>query len=686
MLDLTAATSMTVPTVVHFGREICGDFSSALRREWLVTNGLGGYASSTLAGINTRRYHGLLVASLSPPTDRTVLVSGFVEWATYNGRRYPLSTHEYKDSVIDPHGYRHLQSFTLEGMLPVWTFALADALLMRYVWMDYGSNTTYIQYRLLQATCPMELEITPLVTYRDFHSLSHGEGWQPGVEVVQKGAIIQAFDGAIPFRLLVNTGHFVPGGSWWWNFYHREEANRGLDCTSDLYSPGTFQTSLEPGDTTSLTLTTELGDLPAVSDARAAAEERQQHLLQLANAKFAYPPVKQLILAADQFIVERQLLPPTVNTSSESQTTADLQYNKTVIAGYPWFNDWGRDTMIALPGLTLSTGRPSDAANILRSFAQYIVDGLLPNNFPDQSGLMPGYNTVDATLWYVHAIFAYTWVTGDPALADDLLPILRTIVECHQRGTKYHIKVDPADGLLYAGEPGTQLTWMDAKIGDWVVTPRIGKPVEIQAIWYNTLRILESFLLARSDNAASEYKEQADRVRSSFLSRFWQPESGFLADVVDTPNGDDLSLRPNQIFAVSLPFSLLKGDQAISVVESVGRTLLTSYGLRSLSTDHPAYRGDYSGDQFRRDSGYHQGPIWPWLIGAYAEAHYRVYQDVDAVHRLLRPIEEHLCDAGLGSVSEIFEGDAPHLPRGCIAQAWSVAEILRVWRLVNNGG
>jgi predicted glycogen debranching enzyme len=668
----TLPTTAIEQPLVQFGREVCGDLAAGLRREWLVTNGLGSYASSTVTGINTRKYHGLLVAALTPPVERTVLVGGLVEWATYDGKRYPLSTHEYVGGTIDPQGYRHIQAFKLQGTLPVWTYAFGDALVERRVWMVYGSNTTYVMYTLVRGTLELDLEIIPLVTYRSFHALGSGQGWQPGVETQPLGAAIRAFDQAQPFQVLANTGHFEQKGYWFWNFYAREEAARGMDSHQDLYAPGTFTVTLRTGTHFTLVLTTETqmemnGLIPL-----AAEQERQVQLLRRAGADTAHPVVQQLTLAADQFIVQRQ--------HANDGGSPGEQQGKTVIAGYHWFNDWGRDTMISLPGLTLTTGRSEEAALILRTFARFVVDGMLPNNFPDASGVVPGYNTADATLWYVLAVYAYYTSTDDASLVDDLLPVLRNIVDCHKRGTRYHIGVDPADGLLHAGEPGVQLTWMDAKIGDWVVTPRIGKAVEINALWYNTLRILAYFLKERDDDAAKQYQTLADKVRDSFRSRFLRPGQSYLADVIDGPDGDDLTMRPNQIFAVSLPFPLLDGAEAEMVVTAVGRALLTSYGLRSLSSDNPAYRGDYLGDQWRRDSGYHQGPVWAWLMGAYAEAHYRVYGDPRAALALLQPFEYHLSDAGLGSISEIFEGDPPHLPRGTIAQAWSVAEVLRVWR------
>jgi predicted glycogen debranching enzyme len=336
--------------------------------------------------------------------------------------------------------------------------------------------------------------------------------------------------------------------------------------------------------------------------------------------------------------------------------------------------------MIALPGLTLATGRADEAATILRTFARFADQGMLPNNFPDQAGQVPGYNTVDATLWYVLAIHSYLEATGDLGLLDDLLPVLCDILDWHVRGTRYGIGVDPADGLLRAGEPGVQLTWMDARVGDRVITPRTGKPVEVQALWYNALRTVAGFLAGRADPRADAYTTMAERARASFLDRFVRADLGYLPDVVDGPAGDDLTLRPNQIFALSLPFPLVEGQVASDVLTAVGRALLTPYGLRSLGPDDPAYEGEYGGDPARRDSAYHQGPVWTWLMGAYVEAYARLRGDRAGARDLLRPFEHHLRDACLGSVSEILEGDAPHRPRGAVAQAWGVAELLRAWR------
>jgi predicted glycogen debranching enzyme len=678
--QLAQATTIVEQPLVRFGREVCGDLAAGLRREWLITNGLGGYASGTLAGMNTRRYHGLLVAALNPPVERTVLVGSAIEWTSYGGKRYPLFTFEYTGGAIDREGFKHIESFALDGALPVWTYALADALLEKRVWMAYGANTTYIRYRLVRGVRPLELAITPLVTYRDFHALTTRNNHAFSVEPRKHGAMISAAGGKRPFHLLAKGGSFKPNNTWFERFFHRVEAERGFnDTESDLYAPGAFTATLQLGETWTLVLSSEPNPDMDTDGALDAAQERQRELLHRAKAEEADPVVQQLVLAANQFIVTRS--DDMLNNDQQSSiVNGQSSGGKTVIAGYHWFADWGRDTMIALPGLTLTTGRPQDAAGILRTFARYVADGLLPNNFPDQAGVIPGYNTVDATLWYAHAIRAYYQATGDDVLVDELLPVLRDIADRHIAGARYHIHVDSNDGLLYAGEPGVQLTWMDAKIGDWVITPRIGKPVEVNALWYNLLRTLAEFLRKRDDITADRYDQLADQARDSFRQRFIRSDVERLADVVDGPDGDDWTLRPNQVFAVSLPYQLLEGDMARGVVDSTARALLTSYGLRSLDPDHLAYKGTYTGTPVERDSVYHQGPVWTWLLGAFAEAHYRVYGDKHATLALLRPIEHHLRDACLGSVSEILEGDPPHLPRGAIAQAWGVAELLRVWR------
>ncbi len=656
--------------LVHFGREICGELDVSLRREWLVTNGIGGYASATVPGTLTRSYHGLLVAALEPPVERTVLVAGLDEWVIYAGERYPLSTHEFAGGSFAPAGYQSIESFQLEGMLPIWTFAVADARIEKRIWMVHGSNTTCVGYRLSRGSAPVQLEITPLLSYRSFHEIESGSGKRADIRVNESAVRVQ-FDGtASPILVSMEGAEFDLGGEWWWNFHFREETARGLRDTGDLYTAGTFRIELQPGEDAILVASSE----PNVDLARVGSWEtersRQVELLRRANAETATGMVQQLVLAADQFLVARPL---PENPEAES-----------IIAGYHWFNDWGRDTMISLPGLCLETGRSREAESILRAFAEYIVDGLLPNNFPDRAGMVPGYNTVDATLWYVIALYRYVLATDDIRLIADLMPVLKDIVFHHQQGTHFHISVDPEDGLLTEGEVGVQLTWMDARVGDWVVTPRIGKPVEVNALWFNVLKIMSSFEgRVGTAGAAAEFDAMAANVRTSFLRRYRNPSFDHLADVVDGPSGDDWSVRPNQIFALSLPFPLLEGEEARLVLEAIGKKLLTSYGLRSLSPDDAAYIPTYGGDQVQRDGAYHEGTVWGWLLGPFTEAHYRIYGNADEAGRFLAPFEDHLCDAGLGTISEIFEAQPPFRPRGCVAQAWSVAETLRVLRLMD---
>jgi predicted glycogen debranching enzyme len=657
---------MSTEPFIEFGREICGDLPAALRREWLVTNGLGGYASASVPGTPTRSYHGVLVAALEPPVERTVLVAAFDEWVVYQGERYPLCTHEFADSGIAPEGYRHLQSFALDGALPVWTFAIADALIERRVWMVSGENTSYVRYRVVRSSGPIDFEVIPLTTCRSFHELTSGEGQTVTVDATERRAVVRFGSADRAVALVSERGRFEANGCWWWGFRFREETARGLADRGDLYAPGTFRFQLAADESCALVASTDLAIEPNAEATLQAAQNRQSELIRTASAEKSSPLVQQLVLAADQFIVARAL--------------PDKPNGESIIAGYHWFNDWGRDTMISLPGLCLSTGRFDEAESILRSFAGFVDQGLLPNNFPDRAGVIPGYNTVDATLWYVLAIHAYVRATGNKRIVEELLPVLRDIVRHHIEGTRYRIGVDPADGLLSAGEPGVQLTWMDAKVGDWVVTPRIGKPVEINALWYNVLRFMQEF---DSPPDATDYGQMAERVRDSFQKRYRSPEYAYLADLIDGPDGDDWSIRPNQIFALSLPYPLLGVDDARQILDVVGGHLLTSYGLRSLAPHDPRYAGNYGGDQVQRDGAYHQGTVWSWLLGPFAEASLRLDGDGAFARSVLLPMADHLRDAGLGSISEIFEGDAPHLPRGCVAQAWSVGETLRVLQILD---
>lgn len=668
---------------MEFGREICGNAEVAESREWLVTNGIGGYAAGTIDGMLTRRYHGLLIAALKPPGSRTLLLTKLDETVEYDGQFYPLFTNRWADGSITPQGNLHLESFQLDGTIPTWRFALADALLEKRVWMQQGENTTYISYRLRRATKPVKLAIAALVNYRDHHQQTHADDWQMKITSVEQGVGVSSSLGATTLYLRCcpsfetensNGVKVEPVHRWYYGFDLKQERDRGLDCREDHLQVATFRTELQSGE--SLTIVASTEEFADLDPDRGLNAQRnyQKQLIKLCQqnsgkgkekeryrlSKKAPAWVKQLVLAADRFIVSRSL--------------PEVPEGKTIIAGYPWFSDWGRDTMIALPGLTLCTGRPEIAGTILQTFAQYVDRGMLPNTFPE-AGETPHYNTVDATLWYFEAIRAYYEATGDSQLVRELWPVLIDIIDWHRRGTRYNIHVDPCDGLIYCGESGTQLTWMDAKVGDWVVTPRIGKPVEVNALWYNALQTMVEFadLMHYPDR---EYQQMAEQAIVGF-GRFWNPELGYCYDAIDGPEGNDDSLRPNQIFAVSLRHSPLTPAKQRGIVDVCARKLLASYGLRSLSPDDPGYKGKYHGDRFERDGAYHQGTVWSWLLGPFALAHLRVYHQPEQARMFLEPIAHHLRDVCVGNLSEIFDGNAPMQPKGAIAQAWTVAEVLR---------
>jgi predicted glycogen debranching enzyme len=646
---------------VDLARDVCADPDVSGRNEWLVTNGIGGYAMGTVAGFPTRRYHGLLVAALDPPLGRTLLVSKLDAEAAYLGGSYALAANQWAGGATEPQGFVHLDRFHLDGTTPVWTFALADALVEKRVWMQPGANTTYVRYDLVRASAPLRLRLRALVGYRDYHSLTHAHGWTMQVAPVAHGVRVDAFDGATPFFLRCNNAAVTPAHDWVRDLYFGVEAYRGLGAEEDVLHAATFEASFAPGGSLTVALSTDEGASLNGSAAYAVHSRYDDERLHEAGASDASPEARQLVLAADQFVVRRP--------------TEDDPDGRTIIAGYPWFSDWGRDTMIALPGLLLTTGRTEAAARVLRTFARFVDRGMIPNRFPD-AGHTPEYNTVDATLWLFEAARATVEATDDDALLRDLFPVLERVVEAHRVGTRYGIRVDPDDGLLSAGEPGVQLTWMDAKVGDWVVTPRIGKPVEVNALWYHALRTMADFA-RRLGREASGYDDEADGVAVSF-DRFWNAGRDYCFDVIDGPDGREASLRPNQLFAVSLAHGLLSPERQRAVVDACAQHLLTPHGLRSLAPDDPEYTGRYGGSRHARDGAYHQGTVWGWLIGPFVEAHLRVYGDEAAARSYLRPLVRHLGAHGLGSVSEIFDGDAPFAPRGCPAQAWSVAELLRM--------
>ncbi|MBK8026118.1 MAG: glycogen debranching enzyme family protein [Chloroflexi bacterium] len=651
---------------IHFGREVCGRLPIAVEREWLVTNGIGGYASGTVAGVLTRRYHALLMAALQPPVARTLLLAKLDEVARYRGRDYPLHTNAWGSRAVEPQGYRHIESFELEGTRPVWRFAFSDVLIKKQIWMQQGSNTTYIRYTMVRGSAPVVLSLRALANFRDSHGNTQAGGDMYAIESVKRGLKITP-PGAISYYVLSDRAEASSRFDWYLDFSLSVETERGLPDRDDHAYVGDFTAALSEGESLTFVVSTDLVETIDGAGALAEQIDHEARCMQQSEREDAPAWIRQLVLAADQFIVKRAL--------------PEMADGRTVIAGYHWFTDWGRDTMIALPGLTLTTGRSADAAMILRTFASLVNQGMLPNTFPD-AGEAPMYNTVDATLWYFQAIRAYFEHTQDANLIRELYPVLKDIIDWHERGTRHGIQVDPEDGLLRSGEPGVQLTWMDVKIDDWVVTPRTGKAVEINALWYSALLTMREFAdLLKQSADATRFQEAAARVQASF-ARFWNAETGYLYDVLDTPEGNaDASMRPNAIFAVSLRDGLLNDEQARSVVDECAVNLVTSFGLRTLAPDHSQYSERYTGDRAARDRSYHQGPVWGWLIGAFVEAHLRVYGDEVAARSFIQAFADHLHDGVLGSIAEIFDSVPPHQPRGAAAQAWSVAEVLRAWVL-----
>ncbi len=610
------------------------------------------------------------MAALKPPLDRRLLFTKLDETAQYDGETFDLSANRWVDRTIDPNGYCHIENFYLDGAMPVWNFVFADALLEKRIWMQQGANTTYIRFGLSRGLHPVQLAFKALVNDRDHHGETRfGEPLM--VEPSKYGVKIVAHESAVPFYLLSDKAEAQPRNEWYFDYSLAMEQYRGFRGLEDHFFAVEFNVALQPGESVTLIGSTEAN--PSLDSDSALAERKQYEadIITKAGSTFedAPPEIKHLLLAADQFIVKREV-----------EGEAD---GRSVIAGYHWFGDWGRDTMISLPGLTITTGRPEIARSILRTFARYVDQGMLPNRFPD-AGETPEYNTVDATLWYFEAIRAYHAATNDDALLKELFPVLKDIIDWHMRGTRYQIHVDPADSLLYAGEPGVQLTWMDAKVGDWVVTPRIGKPVEINALWVHALSLMAAFAKQLGESAML-YTDAAQKARKNF-SRFWNEETGYCFDVIDGPNGNEAYLRPNQLFAVSLPAgdeaepALFDDAKQKAIVDACTRHLLTSHGLRSLAPFNRPYVGHYGGDQQQRDGAYHQGTVWGWLIGPFIGASLKVGNDAEVTRSYIQPLFDHLSAHGLGSISEIFDGDAPFIPRGCIAQAWSVAEVLRAWQ------
>ena len=652
-----------------------------LLEEWLVTNGLGGYASGTVTGAITRRYHGLLIAALPNPLGRLMMLNGLSERLRLPDRRV-MYTGAEELAGVSPEATLALSEFRLEAGLPVWRYEVDGFVLEKRLFLPYRQNTVHVTYLLLSGKGKLRLGLRPAMHFRSHDApVSQPRSTYYRLSVCEDQFEITGAADQPALRLIVH------GPSTAFTFDRREtslipyrtERDRGYEWQGSLWSPGYFRADLGEGDRTTLVASTEEWDtIRALSPEGAfrAELDRRKVLLDAAPPRAQTGPAAELVLAADQFLIT-----PVGRVEDVMRPQASDNEIRTIIAGYPWFTDWGRDTMISLEGLTLMTGRQNEAGLILRTFAHYVCDGLIPNMFPEGEG--DGlYNTADATLWFFHAIHRYVEITGDRTTLKLVLPKLVDIVEHHVNGTRFGIGMDPKDALLRQGQQGYQLTWMDAKVGDWVVTPRRGKAVEINALWYNALRLLEGWLREEDQEAARRrMHETADRVRESFNQRFWYEQGGYLYDVVDAENGgNDNACRPNQIFAISLNHQVLDEARWKPVMDVVTDRLLTPVGLRSLAPGHPDYKAKYYGDLRSRDAAYHQGTVWAWLIGPYVDAWRKLNPGKEAeARRFLAGCVAHLDDACIGSISEVFDAEAPYTPRGCVAQAWSVAEVLRCW-------
>ena len=646
--------------MICYGKLDMATWEKSAEKEWIITNGLGGYASSTIAGGNTRRYHGLLVAALRPPGERMLLLSKIDEDMEIEGRPVALAANATADGYIQK-GFQNIHEFRCDPF-PTFVYQVEDIIIEKKVFMVYGENTTIIRYIIESPGRPYSFRLFPLTNYRDHHWLNRSAD----------GPFIQEIDGTHislltytemdPFYLRCSEGEFTPyTDTWYERMAYIQEMKRGEDAVEYHYMPGVWDIKGDGPKEFTVVATMEERIHDPQEEYRQQVK-RVQGLVEKAGYQDKF--VNQLVTAADSFIVDRK------STGS-----------KTVVAGYHWFMDWGRDSMIALPGLTLLTNRFEEAKEILKNFASFCQEGLIPNTFPDR-GDTPHYNTVDASLWFFYATAKYLEYTEDiDFVRGRLFTVLNEIIDYYRQGTQFNIGMD-SDGLISAGDPDIQLTWMDAKVNGWVITPRHGKAVEINALWYNALKIMESLCREFKDKREEDFRQLAEQVRESFSREFWNEEKDCLYDVVSSEGKDD-SLRPNQILAVSLPYSILSPDREKKVVVKVFQELFTPYGLRSLTPSHPDYKGRYQGDRWSRDAAYHQGTVWSWLLGPFVTAYLKVHSFSDrscyVAREILAPFRRYLFEHGVGTVSEIFDGDFPHEPKGCTAQAWSVAEILRCY-------
>ncbi|MCL4539200.1 MAG: glycogen debranching enzyme N-terminal domain-containing protein [Bacteroidetes bacterium] len=644
---------------IVFDSSITKNYDVAKSREWLIANGLGSYASSTIIGLNARGYHGLLVAALEPPGKRVLFLSKLEEEIEVGGKKYLLAVNSYPGAVY-PQGHLHLEQFRFERY-PIFVYKVGNAILEKTVFMPYGDNTTIVTYRLLEADSPVKLTVYPIVNHRDFHGRTHQDPhWNFAQTMNTKGVEIRAFHGATTLYLQSDIAQYTTTGFWYKNFTYETSAARGHEGTEDQYNPGYFSAKIEQGS--QISILASLRPQPTFSTEGMRFREMQRIRGLTDRLPRADSFFETLASIADTFLVKRK------STNM-----------KTVIAGYHWFADWGRDSMISIPGLTLVTKREEEGKEIVRTFLHYAKDGLIPNTLPDGSA-EPDYHSVDASLWLIYACHAIYSETGSLDFVSMLYPKLQETIASYAKGTRYGIRMEE-DGLVTGGDESTSLTWMDAGIDGTPVTPRFGKPVEISALWYNALRSMERFAYdLDKESDAHSYQLISEKVKTSFNEKFWDDERKCLHDVLVDDVGDSRT-RPNQILSLSLPYPVLEESRWRDVLRVVEAELLTPVGLRSLSPLDPEYKGTYNGTLKERNLAYHQGSAWPWLLGPFVTAYVRVFsgdpKTLSFVRQLYTPFIKRMQEAGIGSISEIYDGEPPNTARGCISQAWSVAELLR---------
>lgn len=622
------------------------NFQEGTKYEWIITNGLGGYASSTAILANTRRYHGLLIAKIK--SERILLLSKLEE-EIISDKTYQLSTNRYPD-IIYPHGYVYQKEFRL-NFSPTFIYELDDIKIEKEIFMIYQKNSTVISYKIFSPK-KILLKIYPLINYRNYHSVTRENSWSFSQNIENNSLKIRPFENAQELILYFNQANYKKTGYWYKNMEYDREKERGLNYQEDHYNPGYFEIECNKENEFFIIAGTEEIKELNINSLKKKEEERLNNIIKNSGAKDSFS--KRLVLSSDSFIVDKP---------------------KSIIAGYHWFYSWGRDTLISLPGILLTTKRFAEAKEILQNFAKFCNRGLIPNYFSDFDG-KPSYNTVDASLWFFNAVYQYFKYTQDKEFIKEILPTLKEIISYYQKGTDFNIFMDK-DGLIYSGTRDLQLTWMDAKIGNYVVTPRQGKAVEIQALWYNALMIMENLKL-------ENYGDLTKKVKKNFNEIFWNEKDSCLFDVIDKDMKDS-AIRPNQILSISLPFKILNKDKWKKVIDKVYKELYTPYGLRSLSYNDVKFIPHYQGSQYERDSAYHQGTVWVWPLGhfivAYLEEKKFSKSAKLSAKKFFTPFKKHLKEEGLGTISEIFDGEKPHTPRGCISQAWSVSEILRSYLL-----